>query len=155
MSEQETLLRRAAMDLLARREHSRRELAGKLRGRVDSLDELEDVLDRLEEDHLLSDERFVEAFIRARAGRGYGSVRIRQELQQKGIDSENIQQGLEAFDVDWQRLAREARIRKFGTGQPVDNRDRNRQMRYLQYRGFDMDAIRSAMFSTAVFGSEE
>ncbi|MCL6271060.1 recombination regulator RecX [Sansalvadorimonas sp. 2012CJ34-2] len=153
MSEQETLLRRAAMDLLARREHSRRELFGKLRSRAESEDALETVLDRLEEDRLLSDERFVETFVRSRVNRGYGPVRIRQELQQKGIDSDNIQQGVDGLDADWYELACESRIRKFGSGKPVDNRDRNKQMRYLQYRGFDMDSIREVMTTTEGYES--
>ena len=145
MSEEQVLLRRAAMDLLSRREHSRGELAGKLRRRAESPDDLELVLDKLESDRLLSDERYVESFINARIGRGYGPVRIRQELQQKGVDSELIRNALEATDTDWSALAVESRLRKFGEGRPVDNRDRNKQMRYLQYRGFDMDCIRKAV----------
>ncbi|MTI12922.1 regulatory protein RecX [Sansalvadorimonas verongulae] len=145
MTEEQTLLRRAAMELLSRREHSRQELFGKLRGRAESLEMLEGILDQLEEDRLLSDERFVESFVRSRIGRGYGPVRIRQELQQKGADSDLIVMALESAEVDWHELARESRQRKFGESAPVDNRDRSKQMRYLQYRGFDMDAIRSAI----------
>ncbi|CAM3808821.1 regulatory protein RecX [Parendozoicomonas haliclonae] len=145
MTEQDVLLRRAAMDLLARREHSRKELHNKLRGRAEEPEVLEQVLDRLEEDNLLSDGRFVESFVRARIGKGHGPVRIRQELQQKGIAGEECQIALEEADVDWYELARDCRQRKFGQATPVDNRDRARQMRYLQYRGFEMDAINHAI----------
>ncbi|WP_281645220.1 recombination regulator RecX [Parendozoicomonas sp. Alg238-R29] len=136
------------MDLLSRREHSRKELSGKLRIRAESAEDLESVLNQLEENNLLSDERFVESFIRSRIGKGYGPVRIRQELQQKGAESEIIQVALEESETDWCKLAQESRRRKFGDGAPMDNRDRAKQMRYLQYRGFDMDAIRTALEST-------
>ena len=145
MTEEQSLIRRAAMDLLSRREHSRKELFGKLRSRAESVDCLEGVLDQLEEDRLLSDERFVESFVRSRIGRGYGPVRIRQELQQKGVEREVTYLALDAAEVDWCELARDSRQRKFGEAAPVDNRDRAKQMRYLQYRGFDGDAIRAAL----------
>ncbi len=146
--EEQTLLRRAAMDLLARREHTRKELYGKLRNRAELVEDLDAVLSRLEEDRLLSDERFAESFVRSRVNRGYGSVRIRQELQQKGLDRERIALAMEELEVDWAEMACESRFRKYGEGAPVDNRDRARQMRYLQYRGFDMAAIQTAIRAT-------
>ena len=147
-TEQKSLLRRAAIDLLARREHSRKELLNKLRSRAELLDELEEVLeevlDRLEQDGLFSDERFAESFVRSRIGRGHGPMRIRQELRQKGIENELCALAIEAADADWYELARACRERKFGTGKPKDYRERAKQMRYLQYRGFSMDAINEA-----------
>ncbi len=151
MSEQEKLLRRAAMDLLARREHSRRELLSKLQGRCTlfnqgtGIEVLEGVLDRLEQDNLLSDSRFAESFVRYRAGRGYGPVRIRQELMQRGIDSDLCRLYLESADLDWYDLAWACYERRFGSDICTCNKEKMKQIRYLQCRGFDMDMINTAI----------
>ena len=148
-SEQEKLLRRAAMDLLARREHSRRELLTKLRNRCAVIELLEGVLDRLEHDNLLSDSRFAESYVRSRAGRGYGPVRIRQELIQKGIGLDICRLVLESGEVDWYQLACDCYQRRFGRAVCKDRKEKMRQMCYLQYRGFDSDMINNAIYGRA------
>ena len=70
-------IRRSAMDLLARREHSYSELLRKLRQRGAATDAAEIELDRLVEDGLLSDARFCEAYLYARSQRGYGGCEVR------------------------------------------------------------------------------
>ncbi len=151
-SEQGRLLRRAAMDLLARREHSRHELFTKLRQRCDCDDRelLDAVLDRLEQDQLLSDQRFAESFVRSRISRGHGPVRIRQELQHKGVTSELCQLVLEEADVDWFELAHDCRERRFGYAVVTDAKGKMKQMRYLQYRGFTTDVINTVIRGRAV-----
>ena len=141
MSSSETELRRAAMDLLARREHSRKELWQKLRSRAETPEMLEVVLGALEADRLLSDERFAESFVRSRVSRGLGPVRIKQELLQKGIAAELVSIQLEAFDEDWQQQAREVNVKKFGTAPVKDPKEKAKRVRYLQYRGFHIDTI--------------
>ncbi len=135
------------MDLLARREHSRKELWQKLRSRAETPEILEVVLGALEADRLLSDERFAESFVRSRVSRGLGPVRIKQELLQKGIAAELVSIQLEAFDEDWQQQAHEVNLKKFGTTPVKDPKEKAKRVRYLQYRGFHIDTIMAVVDS--------
>jgi SOS response regulatory protein OraA/RecX len=87
-------VRRTAMNLLARREYARRELAARLASRGLPGDLIDPVMDELTQENLLSDDRFADAFVSARAGRGQGPVRIRIELEQKGVDPEIVERAL-------------------------------------------------------------
>ncbi|MGY4523730.1 recombination regulator RecX [Pseudomonas sp. TE21394] len=134
-------IRRTAMDLLARREHGRVELTRKLRQRG-ALDELiEPELDRLAEEGLLSEARYLESFIRYRSGSGYGPARIREELSQRGLARADIEQALRDSGVEWSERMREVWQRKFAGQRPHDPRSRAQQTRFLAYRGFPMDMI--------------
>ncbi len=132
----------AAVRLLARREHSRLELAAKLarRGHPDGL--IGQALDRLEDDGSLSDARFAEVYARGRAERGYGPRRIRQELRQRGVPDAIADAALAALDVDWRARARAVHRKRFGDAASGDWKARARQLRYLQDRGFDPDFLR-------------
>lgn len=138
-------VRRAAMDLLARREYARAELAQRLERRGVPADVLVGVLDALVADQLLSDARFAASFVSARVGKGQGPLRIRRDLEQRGVAGELIAETLAAAGVDWLRLALEVRRKRFGPGIPGEYREKARQMRFLQYRGFDSDQIRRAV----------
>jgi regulatory protein len=131
------------MDLLARREHSRLELKRKLVAR--SFDEslVSVVLDELENDGLLSAERFLQSFVESRYARGQGPKRIERELADRGVESSAGY--LDDPRFDWATLARETRIRRFGKAMPTDFREKARQMRFLEYRGFSRDQIRYAL----------
>jgi regulatory protein len=135
--------RRRAMDLLSRREHSRRELARKLEARSFPADVISEVLDALEREGLLSAERFAESFVAARHARGQGPERIRRELVERGIESPDVWLHDERFD--WTRLAREVRRKRFGESLPADFPDKARQARFLEYRGFGQQQIRAAL----------
>ncbi len=141
----ETSARRLAMNLLARRDHSRQELTEKLgRRNIEPLT-LESVIDRLTEEGLQSDGRFAESYSHSRMQRGRGPVRIRMELEQRGVSEAPIETAIAALDVDWRNLARDVRHRKFGGGAPGSYKERARQARFLQHRGFSHDQIRAAM----------
>ena len=129
-------IRLAAMNLLARREHLRGELEVKLGKRFGAGADIGPVLDQLAEESLLSDQRFAESYIHYRSRKGYGPNRIRQELRQKGACSSLVSLALEACDTDWVGMAREVRRKKFGESTPADFREKSRQLRFLQYRGF-------------------
>lgn len=131
-----------ALDLLARREHSRRELQTKLTLRDFPNDDIAAALDRLEEDGLLSDQRFAEAYVRQRVAKGYGPLRIRQELRERGVDDGLIAEALAPWAGQWLEVAAAQHDKHFGR-QPEDRRERARQNRYLQNRGFDFDVIRA------------
>lgn len=138
-------LRKLAMDLLARREHTRAELTAKLTARGAETDAVAPVLDALEDDGLLSEARFAEAFVRQRTGRGHGPVRIRHELCRRGVSEPAADQALAAAEADWDELAVSVRHGRFGAGPPADFKDRARQARFLTYRGFTGDQVRQAL----------
>jgi regulatory protein len=147
MPDDRTEARKKAMDLLARREHGRAELQRKLVAAGFDVDVAADALRRLAEEGLQSDRRFVESFVQSRINQGKGPLRIHADLGQKGIASGLIDEVLEETGEDWCALAREARLKKFGRTQPAGFRDKARQMRFLQYRGFEPDQIRTAVGS--------
>ncbi|MBK5008322.1 recombination regulator RecX [Pseudomonas sp. S60] len=129
------------MDLLARREHGRVELTRKLRQRG-AMDELiEPELDRLCDEGLLSEARYLESFIRYRSGSGYGPARIREDLGQRGLARTDIDQALRESEVDWGERLRDVWQRKFAGQPPQDPRSRAQQTRFLAYRGFPLDMI--------------
>jgi regulatory protein len=138
---------RAALDLLARREHSRRELERKLgaRGFPDAM--IASTLDALEQSGELAAVRFTESFIRARAAKGQGPARIRAELAERGIDREQAAELLRAAGIDWTAVASSVRDKRFGARRPTDFKERARQARFLEYRGFDSSQIGSALRS--------
>ncbi|HHO68381.1 MAG TPA: regulatory protein RecX, partial [Gammaproteobacteria bacterium] len=89
------------MRLLARREHSVLELRRKLEQRGWQGGPLDEVLDSLVDQNLLSDRRFAEVYTRTRIERGYGPLRIRAELRERGIDAALAEAALEAEAPDW------------------------------------------------------
>ena len=135
--------RRQALNLLARREHSRVELERKLKVRSHKDDLIKDVLDELIDEGLLASDRFTEIFVRTRAAKGQGPVRIRMELAKRGIPK--CDTWLDADEYDWNALAAETRIKRFGTKLPGGFKDRARQVRFLEYRGFSHDQIANAL----------
>jgi regulatory protein len=137
--------RNLAMNWLARREYSRAELAARLADREYPPDEIEAAVAGLVADGLVSDERFAESFVAARMRKGQGPVRIRMELQKRGVDSATIHLHIDSTALDWRRLACEVRHRKFGAEIPADFKEKARQMRFLEYRGFTTDQIRAAV----------
>ncbi|MCK9984708.1 MAG: regulatory protein [Azoarcus sp.] len=139
----ETSLRERALRHLARREHSRAELARKLAPHG-AAEEIEDVLDRITELGLLSDHRFAEAWVRSKAAR-FGTARLRRELAQRGVGRDTIDAALdaEAVEDDVER-ARAVWRGKFGAA-PADAREWARQARFLQGRGFGTDVIRKIL----------
>ncbi len=137
--------RRRALDLLARREHSRLELERKLLAREFVPALVEDVLDALQADGLLDEGRFLESFIRTRIGKGQGPTRIVAELNQRGIDRGRAQAWLRGSELDWPSLAAGVREKRFGPSRPESFKERARQTKYLQYRGFELDQIKEAL----------
>ncbi|BFM17045.1 recombination regulator RecX [Maricurvus nonylphenolicus] len=137
-------IRFAAMDLLARREHSRRELLAKLRRRFNDVDTIESVIDRLSDENLQSDDRFTEAYTRMRKRKGYGPVRILMELREKGIADDLASGWVYDEEHDWYEAASLAWQKKFNQ-LPRDPKERAKQMRFLQYRGFSSDHIAEAL----------
>ena len=102
---------------------------------------VEAVLAWLEAHAYLSQERFVESRVHARAAR-FGNLRIRQELSQHALElPADVAQALQASELERARAVRE---RKFGAV-PADATGRARQARFLMGRGFSPDTIRRAL----------
>jgi len=135
----------SAMNMLARREHSVFELTRKLQQKDFPSELINEVIERLVADRLLSDERFAEAYVRMRSARGYGLQRISMEMQERGVASELISHAIEQCDVDWIALAHDVRNKKFGEQQPAEFALRAKQMKFLQYRGFSHAQINAAI----------
>lgn len=136
-------VRSAAMRLLARREHSRLELQRKLKERGHESDVVAEVLQALEQERLLSDQRYAESYVRMRSERGYGPVRIHHELQERGVSDELVGRALEAAEINWYELAARVRKQRFGDQPIADFKEQARQMRFLQYRGFEHGQIKA------------
>lgn len=130
-----------AVGYLANREHSALELSRKLQKAGFDQVEIEDTIAQLQQAGLQSDDRFAESFVSSRANRGYGSVRIGMELKERGVNSDIITQRLQQADIDWFALAIEVRCKRFGEHSPDDFKDRAKQQRFLQYRGFTHEQI--------------
>lgn len=147
MSEQDVRaeMRRAAMNWLSRRDYAREELARRLARRFGEEAPVEGVLDWLEAQNFLNEARFAEAFVRSRIDRGQGALRIRRELEQRGVEAARIEQALEDADCDWFALAAEVRQRRFSAPPAGNTREKARQLRFLQYRGFTAEQAFRAM----------
>ncbi|HEU4647159.1 MAG TPA: recombination regulator RecX [Burkholderiales bacterium] len=135
-------LRARALRLLARREHSRAELARKLAPRAESPQALQSLLDALEHKQQLSNARFASERARVLA-RKFGAARIRLDLKSKGIDEDVIDSV--ALEGEAERaaaiLARKYRV------PATTPMERARRMRFLQSRGFAHDTIRKLLSS--------
>lgn len=133
------------MDFLARREYGRQELINKLAGKGFDRSAVEQAVEQLGEDGLQSDRRFAENFVQSRVNQGKGPVRIRLELAERRIDDATIEFAIEEAGADWYALARDIRVKKFGRGKPTDFKAKARQMRFLQYRGFETAQVQAAV----------
>ena len=134
-------IRRAAMDLLARREHSFRELDNKLTRRFGENTFIYPELERLRNEGLQSDERFAEAYLFSRAQRLYGPQHIKAELRERGISDTVVEAVFKAADTDWRSNLAKLALNKFGGEPAVDFKDKAKRMRFLQYRGFSVEMI--------------
>ena len=141
----DTRARNSAMRLLARREHSRAELRGKLVGRGFENDSVEELLQGLEDQDLLSDERFAMSLIASRAETGYGPKRIDLELRNRGVSEELARETLAKAEVNWEERVTDQAARKFGSDPAQTFPEWARRARYLERRGFGQDAIRLAI----------
>lgn len=146
-------IRRAAINLLARREYSRAELVSRLQRRFGIGSPVDVVVAQLSKEGLQDDVRFARSFVRSRRQQGKGPRRILQDLQAKGIPGaefvqesvENPESGDDAGIVSWLEQARLVHDKRFGAAAPSDANDYGRRMRFLLYRGFDHAAARKVI----------
>ena len=146
MSQPDGKLLASAVGLLSRRDFSRAELKQRLLRRASARvgqAEVEQVLETVQAQGLLSEERFIEQFIRTRAAR-FGPVRLRHELLRRGVDQERIEAALNAGCGDELARAQALWQQRFKSA-PADLRERARQGRFLAARGFTHEVIRQVL----------
>ncbi len=140
-NEQFELALARGLKLLAAREHSAAELRRKLRAKGFAESLAEEVVGALQEQGLQSDQRFAEIFVRSRLSRGYGPVRIRRDLYQRGIGDELIDEELTFPAERWVELAAAVRAKRFPENEPTEHAVWNVQARFLSRKGFPADII--------------
>jgi regulatory protein len=128
-----------AMRLLARREHSRVELRRKLSSIAVQGDDVDGVIEQLAQRGWLSDARYAEQAVRAKARR-FGPLKVAHELRSKGVDDEAIAAAFRAAGEDGEADIERVWKTRFSTA-PINDRERARQVRFLQGRGFPLDDI--------------
>jgi regulatory protein len=134
----------AALDSLARRDRSSGDLRRKLLDKGYDPVVVGDVIERLCAEKLLDDRRYVENFVSFHAARGQGPLRVRADLRKLGMQGAVVEDAIEAYP-DWLDQLRRAHQKKFGTQLPTHYADRQRQARFLSYRGFTGAQIRMAL----------
>ncbi len=132
-------LRDRALRLLARREHTRAELAQKLSRYAEQHDDLGALIDELAQSGLVCDRRFAEHFIAAKQKR-FGHLKIAHDLKAKGLDAESITQLTVTSREQELGAARDVWRKKFPSP-PLNSAEKAKQMRFLQGRGFSSDTI--------------
>lgn len=137
-----------AYRLLARRDHARQELARKLRQRKLPEELIQDVLDECDRAGYLDDQRFAALQGRILARKGWGPRRIDQKLRERGVDASVISQTLDEIsaEVDFQALATERLLSRFGPPERLDDAQRQRAFRHLLHRGYFSALIRHLLF---------
>ncbi len=133
-----------AMTALARREHSAFEIRQKLKPKASS-DLIDELLDALLKDDLLSDERFAYMLCRSRFHKGVGPVRIAHELRQHQILAEWSEQAMAEYEELWVDHLQVLKIRKYGETPPADYKAWAKQARFFQGRGFTTEQIQQAI----------
>ncbi len=129
------------MGFLARREHSRLELAQKLQRREHPRHIIDKVIDELRDDGLQSDSRFAESYLRSRVAKGDGPIKIRAALQQRGVAENMLDACLADAAINWDQQLLAAWKKKYHSEVADDARGKARQLRFLQSRGFPADLI--------------
>ncbi|UIP28438.1 recombination regulator RecX [Photobacterium sp. TLY01] len=135
----------AAVGYLSRRDHAKRELQQKLKQRGYSEQEVSDAVAYCQDYNWLDDARYAAMAVRNGVSKGWGMLRIKQEMKMKGVHDLCIKQALEEAEVDWFEQARAVAQRKFGDTQMDTPKEKARRLRFMQSRGFDFEQIRYAL----------
>ncbi len=143
------VLRRAAMDYLARREHSFYELSQKLQKKFPDTEQelLFEVLEALKAENLQSDERFTESYVRYRTSRGFGYLHIKSDLSSRRVSDSLIHKHLIPDADHWQATADELTAKKLhgDTAIAYGSKQHRKLLRFLESRGFTPIQIRRAL----------
>ena len=131
------------LSLLARREHSARELERKLAAKGHAPAEAGAAIERLRDAHLQDDDRFAGSLARRRAAQGYGPRRIQAELKSHGLGDAAVRLAIAGLEVDWDTLAADQLRRRHGGRAAQDPAERAARAGFLLRRGFDPATVRA------------
>ena len=131
-----------ALDIISRREHSQKELTGKLLNKFSEEELVESVINSLVKKNLLNDFRYTEAYVVSRKRKGFGPKKIIYELIARGV-MENIAYEAIENEGGWKDAALKAFNKKFKKGKAMDFKELNKQKAFLQNRGFSFQEIDS------------
>ena len=131
-----------ALDIISRREHSQKELTGKLLNKFSEEEIVNSVINNLVEKNLLNDTRYSEAYVVSRKRKGFGPKKIMYELISRGV-IENIAYEAIENEGGWKDAALKAFNKKFKKGKTTDFKELNKQKTFLQNRGFSFEEIDS------------
>lgn len=141
----DSFVRNKAIALLARREHSRKELQHKLSKHCDDPDIVNTQIEQLTENGLQCDQRFCESYVRMKQKQGKGPQWIRHALRDKGVSEQISSAQIDLSSNDWEALAKDVYLKKYG-GCPADTlKEKARRQRFMHMRGFSSDAINRLM----------
>ena len=130
-----------AVKLLSRREHSAFEIRDKLQKRDFEEAEITRAISELKQGGWLSDERYTEAYIRMRQQKGFGPIRIAMELHERGVEESIVEAYIDDSEESWQQILQRQYLKKYKNRPVEDYNDKAKRIRFLQYRGFSLDAI--------------
>lgn len=138
-------LRATALAWLGRQEYSEAKFRRKLEQQEAAPEQIELVVAEFIANNWLSEQRYCEAFVRGRVRKGQGVVRIINDGRSQGLDEATLKQALDDCQTDWFELARETYQKRFGESEIKDLKEKAKRLRFMQYRGFNMDQVNYAM----------
>ena len=138
-------IKESCIRLLARREHSQKELLNKLLVKGLAKDDILAVIDELAQQGWQSDSRYAESYTRHRIQKGYGPIFIAYELRKNGIDAVNFEDIMQKMADSWMELLEQVYIKKYGHDLLLDRNEWAKRSRFLMQRGFSGTMI-SALF---------
>ena len=138
-----TRLRSYAFAVLTRKEYSKKDLIEKLALYAENREEVLTLVEELSRENYQSDQRVAEMVVRSQIRKGKGPNRIKLALRAKSIDKELAQNDMN--EIDWYDEAYQLKVKKYGVEVSKDPKIKAKQIRFLQYRGFEMDAIMKAI----------
>ncbi|MGR5066550.1 regulatory protein RecX [Photobacterium sp. DNB22_13_2] len=137
--------KQSAVRYLSRRDHAEQELRHKLLARGYEQSEVDEAVACCQDYNWLDDARFAERLLGNGIAKGWGLLRIRQEMEFKGIHEEIIRQLFEDDEFDWFEHARGVALRKFGDSPMDTDKEKARRLRFMQSRGFDLELVNYAL----------
>jgi regulatory protein len=139
--------REIALSLLARRDHSRLELRYKLIRRGVMSPIIDALLNQLVGEDLINEARYAEVYAYGRSDKGYGPLRIHQELRERGIDEAIISSTLRRLDDFWMSNLAKLHHKRWSSTKVASAADEVKRIRFLRQRGFTLEQIKQ-LFST-------
>ncbi|MCK5871220.1 MAG: regulatory protein RecX [Methylococcales bacterium] len=150
-----TEIKPICLRLLARREHSQKELMTKLTAKGFESLEIQTVIDTLKNQNFQSDARFAENYARARFYKGFGLRKVGYELQQHGIKNYDLQTILRENFADEYELITKVYHQKYRSQTQLLLKEQLKRQRFLQSRGFSFNLIqqlfRQLTLNTGIF----